>query len=118
MLSYVIWVMFRIYTIMLYTKKKKSIKACKVGLQRSSKYHDMTNQNIDLNKCLKVQEIQIYTLQVESDNRNINLKHLWCVWIKNLLITYNFINDGIYIPVIYNPIIYKFHCLDGTYIKQ
>jgi hypothetical protein len=55
---------------------KKCIKACKVGLQRSSKYHDRTNQNIDLNKCLKVQEIQICTLQVESDSRNINLKPL------------------------------------------
>ena len=59
---------------MLYTKKMH--QACKVELQRSSKYHDRTNQNIDLNKCLKVQEIQIYTLQVKSDSRNINLKPL------------------------------------------
>lgn len=57
---------------------KKCIKACKVGLQRSSKYHDRTNQNIDLNKCLKVQETQICTLQVEPDSRNINLKLLGC----------------------------------------
>ena len=55
---------------------KKCIKACKLGLQRSSKYHDRTNQNVDLNKCLKDQEIQIYTLQVESDSCNINLKPL------------------------------------------
>jgi hypothetical protein len=36
----------------LYTEKH--FKACKVGLQRSSKYRDKTNQNADLNKCLKV----------------------------------------------------------------
>ena len=55
---------------------KKCIKACKVRVQRSSKYHDRTNQDIDLNKCLKIQEIQICTFQVESDSRNINLKPL------------------------------------------
>ena len=55
---------------------QKIIRACKAGLQRSIKYHVRTNQNIDLNKCLKDQEIQIYTLQVESDSRNINLKPL------------------------------------------
>jgi hypothetical protein len=59
-----------------YAIYKKCIKACKVGLQRSSKYHDRTNQNIDLNKCHKVQEIQICALQVEFDSRNINLKPL------------------------------------------
>ena len=33
---------------------EKCFKACKVGLQRSSKYRDKTNQNTDLNKYLKV----------------------------------------------------------------
>ena len=74
---------------------KKCIKACKVGLQRSSKYHDRTNQNIDMNKCLKVQEIQICTLQVESDSRNMNLKPLGYLnkWKEHINATTQLVNN-------------------------